>query len=449
MAENHAPLDRYGGWTGKRFSASGYFRTEKDDRWWLVSPEGNAFLSFGINHLEPGLWNQAYNRAAWQARLGLDDLAAPEFAAALRRWFLRTCREYGFNTVGVHADLAIPNRPRPAMAYMLPIHFVDIPHWQEVVPDERFVDVFAPEFERHCDRLAAELAAPAAEDPYLLGYAMTDCPLFTEEDCRERPDVIGGAARGSRVGWPQRLRNLGAEAAAKSAYVATVRELYRDDVAAFNQTYGTRFDSFAALARAVSWRRRSDLANPLERRDNAAFLQRVVDRYYRTARAAIARHDPNHLFFGDKLNANTDTVDTVLPITARHTDVLFYQMYGRYAAQRPGLDRWAASVDLPVVNGDSAFTMTTPEMPRPYGPVADDLAQRRDWTVEFFRAAFARPEFVGWHYCGLIDAPNRIPRKRARQHSGLIDGYGAPYPLLREALSGCAAGIYRLAAGRA
>ncbi|MYB16808.1 MAG: hypothetical protein F4X41_07235 [Chloroflexi bacterium] len=442
---NNARLDRYGGWTGKKFSPSGYFRTEKDGRWWLVSPEGNGFLSFGINHLHPEFWNQAYNRAAWRDRLGLDDLDGPGFAVALRRWFLETCRGYGFNTVGVHADLAIANLPRPAMAYMLPIQFVDIPHWQDDVPDESFVDVFAPEFERRCDRLAAEIAGPARQDPYLLGYAMTDCPLLTEEDCRERPDTIGGAARGSRVGWPQRLRNLGQRAAGKSAYVETVRGLYRDDIADFNRTYGTRFDSFAALARTADWRPGSDPANPDETRDNTVFLQRVVDRYYRTARDAITRHDPNHLFFGDKLNANTDSLDTVLPVTARHTDVLFYQMYGRYAAQQPGLERWAEKVDLPVVNGDSAYTMITADMPRPYGPVADDLGQRRDWTVEFFRAAFARPEFVGWHYCGLVDAPNRIARKRGRQHSGLIDGFGEPYPLLREALSDCADELYRLA----
>tara|TARA_B110000116_G_C16244563_1_gene319570 strand:+ start:173 stop:475 length:303 start_codon:yes stop_codon:yes gene_type:complete len=47
-------LDRFGGWTGKGFEATGYFRMEKDERWWMVTPDGNAFLSFGINHLFPG-----------------------------------------------------------------------------------------------------------------------------------------------------------------------------------------------------------------------------------------------------------------------------------------------------------------------------------------------------------------------------------------------------------
>ncbi len=441
-------FDRFGGWTGRKFEATGFFRAEKDERWWLVTPEGNAFLSFGVNHLHPDLFYQEYNKDAWKALLDVGELPGPRFRTALKAWFLRTCREYGFNSVGVHNSLAVVNAPRPSMPYLQPIRFVDIPHWKTDIPDDNFLDVFAGEFARRCDRLASEIAAPARDDPFLLGYAMTDCPLLTEEDCRERPDVIGGARRKSRIGWPRRLRNLGPQAPGKSAYVETMRDIYRGEIRDFNATYGTRFDSFAALAAAADWRPRTDLSNANESRDNVAFLQRVVARYYRTAREAIRRHDPNHLFIGDKLNANTDALDTVLPVTSRFTDIVFYQMYARYEVQRPGLDRWSKLADKPFLNGDSAFTMITPTMPRPYGPVADSIEQRADWTVEFFRSAFARPEFVGWHYCGLIDASNLVPRKQDRQHSGLLDGYGKPYPLLKEALAECAGGMYRLAAGR-
>ncbi len=38
-----AARDKFGGWTGKKFKATGFFRLEKDERWWLVTPEGNAF----------------------------------------------------------------------------------------------------------------------------------------------------------------------------------------------------------------------------------------------------------------------------------------------------------------------------------------------------------------------------------------------------------------------
>ena len=72
-ADTAPDRDRFGGWTGKKFKATGFFRVEKDDRWWLVTPEGNAFLSFGINHLYPDLFQQEYNREAWRKRLGLEE----------------------------------------------------------------------------------------------------------------------------------------------------------------------------------------------------------------------------------------------------------------------------------------------------------------------------------------------------------------------------------------
>ncbi|MEM7029128.1 MAG: hypothetical protein AAF629_06010 [Chloroflexota bacterium] len=441
-------LDRFGGWRERQFEATGFFRVEKDDRWWLVTPEGNAFLSFGINHLHPDLWNQDYNRAAWQKRLGLDDLDGQAFAPALKAWFLQTCREYGFNTIGVHTELPIVNTPQPAMPYMLPVQFVDIPHWKDEVPDHHFKDVFSASFATACDQMAKAFAEPARNDPFLLGYAMTDCTLFTEEDCRERPDVIGGARRESRISWPRRLRNLSADAPGKKAYVRTMHDLYRGQINDFNATYNTQFDSFDALEAAENWRPDTDLSNGNETRDNVEFLKKVITRYYQTARDAIWRYDPNHLFVGDKINANTDALDTVLPITSQFTDIIFYQMYGRYEVQQPGLDRWAKISNKPIINGDAAFTMITDSMPRPYGPVADNLEQRAEWTSEFFYNAFARPEFVGWHYCGLIDAPNLIPRKWNRQHSGLLNGYGEPYPKLQQVLKDCANELYQVAKHR-
>jgi len=444
-ADTASARDRFGGWAGKKFGATGFFRVEKDERWWLVTPEGNAFLSFGINHLYPDLFRQEFNREVWRKRLGLENMDWPPFAAALRQWFLRTCREWGFNTAGVHNALSILNTPRPAIPYMLPIHFVDIPHWKPEIPDGNFADVFSDKFARHCEQLAEQLAAPARDDPFLLGYSMTDCPLLTEEDCRERPDVIGGARRKSRIGWPRRLRNLGADAPGKAAYVQLMQQVYRDQINDFNTTYGTSFTSFDALQSAENWRPHTALSNPNETRDNVEFLKRVVAKYYKTGRDAIRRHDPNHMFFGDKINANTDTMETVLPITSQYTDVMFYQMYARYEVQKPGLDRWAKIADKPIINGDSAYTMITEHMPRPYGPVADNVQQRAEWTDEFFRSAFARPEFVGWHYCGLIDATQQVRRKQDRQHSGLINGLGEPYPELKKVVHACAEEMYGIA----
>ena len=83
----------------------------------------------------------------------------------------------------------------------------------------------------------------------------------------------------------------------------------------------------------VHWRPYTQLSNGNETRDNIAFLHRVVGKYYETARDAIRRYDTNHMFVGDKINANTDSLDIVLPITSQYTDLVFYQMYARYEVQ--------------------------------------------------------------------------------------------------------------------
>ena len=440
-------LDRFGGWKGKRFQATGYFRVEKDERWWLVTPEGNAFLSFGINHLHPDLWQQNFNEATWKSRLGVEDIHGSEFVPALKAWFVETCRRYGINTVGVHSDLSIANHQQPSLPYVQPIEFVDIPHYRDDVVDEDFVDVFSDSFRTRCDQMAKKIAAPLRDDPFLFAYAMTDCPLLTEEDCRERTDTIGGAPRKSRIGWPRRLRNLPRTAPGKQAYTETMRVIYQSQITDFNDTYDTRFESFDDLINAEGWRPDTDLSNGNETRDNVAFLKKVVSKYYQIARESILRHDPHHLFIGDKLNANTDSLDTLLPITSKYTDVVFIQMYGRYDVQGRGLDRWTKVTDKPFINGDTSYTMITENMPRPYGPVADDLAQRAEWTDELFINAFARPEFIGWHYCGLIDTPNLIPDKRLRQHSGFLDAHGTPYPDLEAVLNKRIKEMYKIATG--
>ena len=44
--------DPYGGWNNLRFESTGFFHvSERDGVWWLVTPQGNAFLSKGVNNV--------------------------------------------------------------------------------------------------------------------------------------------------------------------------------------------------------------------------------------------------------------------------------------------------------------------------------------------------------------------------------------------------------------
>ena len=353
--------------------------------------------------------------------------------------------ELGFNSVGVHTDLPLMNTPLPLVPYIARFELIDIPHWKTPGLSD-FPDVFAQSFEQHAMRVARDEVEPRRGDPMLLGYAMTDCPILTDWDAKERGDTLYGAPRQALPTFPRKLRNLDGSRPGKRAYVETVRILYRNSITDFNRAYETEFGSFDSLAAVVDWRPRTTPANAYETRDNTVFLRKVVERYYQVALDAIRRHDPHHLFFGDKLNGNTDTADTVVGVTSRFTDLVFYQAYGRYDWLEPSLDRWSRTSGKPLFNGDGSFGTTGENMPRPYGPLAANHRERADWTLEFAEKAFARPDFVGWSYCGLIDTWTALSeRKQLRQHAGMMSPTGEYHGPMRAAVREIANRLYEIA----
>jgi len=431
------------------FDATGFFRTEHDGkRWWLVTPEGNAFLSLGINHYHANWWAQDYNRDHWIEEFGAEKVYDD---AWVRGWYSRLARdlEYlGLNTIGIHTSPPLTGGMVTDVApYVARYAPVDIPHYKDDTGPENFPDVFSREFDAICDACARELARPRAHDPLVLGYAMTDCPIFTDLDAAERGMTVYGSPRRELPTWPRVLRNAGPDAPGKQAYVAAMRAAYHGSIASFNGTYGTNFSSWDALLAAVNWRPRTDYGNAREIRDNTTFLRECVDVYYRKAKEALRRYDPNHLFFGDKLNGNTDTIDAVLDVTSRHTDLVFYQFYGRYDEQAAMMDRWTDRVGIPFLNGDSTFSVPCDVMPSPYGPHAKSQTERAAWLREFVESAFARPDFVGWHICGVLDTWKTMAGKDAKQHSGLMTATGEFYPEIAAALQDLSARLYCIALG--
>jgi agarase len=292
---------------------------------------------------------------------------------------------------------------------------------------KEFPDVFAPEFDKLCDDTVQAKIVPRRDDPWVLGWAFTDTPIFTDREATPRGKVIHSVPSAGYPTWPRVLRNLPASAPGKQAWLATIRERYRDDFAAFSADYGTSFATWSELLAAEQWRANTDMSNARELSDNAAFLEKCVDRYYTKVVAAIRAHDPHHLIFGDKLNANTDATNAVLHVTERHCDVVFYQMYGRWEEQRKGLDEFRKRTRKPLFNGDSSFAVTSEMMPSPYGPHARDQVERGEWTLEYAKNAFAERDFVGWTVCGWVDTWKTMPGKEDKQHAGFFGPLGEPH----------------------
>ena len=97
--------DKYGGTRALRFEATGFFRLEKADRWWLVTPEGNAFLSFGINHIQPDRTTASYDKEFWAKAFGVPvDAATPAFYPGVLEKAKKDIALLGMNTLGCHTS---------------------------------------------------------------------------------------------------------------------------------------------------------------------------------------------------------------------------------------------------------------------------------------------------------------------------------------------------------
>ena len=211
------------------------------------------------------------------------------------------------------------------------------------------------------------MAAPYVNDPMLLGYCMSDLPSMTDQDAETYNSTT----------WPRELRNKGGNAKGKQAWTEKMMKRYKD-IAAFNTIYETSFKDWEELRVAEHWRPSKAAANQQEDLDNIAFLKICVERYYSIAEAALRRVDKNHLFFGDKLFAETDSLEIIIDVVSRHVDLVCYQSYARWEDQRALLDRLAPNIDLPFLNGDSNYATPSDMLPNPYGRHAESHAQRAE-----------------------------------------------------------------------
>lgn len=425
-------FDKYGGWTGRKFEATGFFRVEKDDRWWIVTPEGNAFISFGINHYHAGWWTEDYNRDHWLKKFGAIEVEDENWKSGFREMVLSDMETFGFNTLGVHTDARFLTNPPlgPVKPYVRRYEPVNLSHYK----NPKHIDIFELAFEEQCAEVAQRMAAPHANDPMLLGYCMSDLPSMTDED----------AEYFSSTTWPRELRNKGKDAAGKIAWMETIRSRYKD-IPEFNAVYETSFASWDELVAAENWRLSKAAANTREDEDNIAFLEVCIERYYSQAEAALRKVDKNHLFMGDKTFAETNSLDSIINISSKYIDLVCYQSYARWAEQEALLNRLAPKIDLPFLNGDSNYAVPSEMLPNPYGRHAKSHAERAEWMLEFCEGAFPRKEFIGWHLCGIIDTWKTMPTKEINQQQGIMSVTGEIYPDEVKVVQDVSSRLYKLA----
>jgi len=417
--------DKYGGWTKLQFGATGFFRLERtEQRWWLVSPEGNAFLIHGLDHVDSPKIYRWYNHKHWKKELGLpEDADQPLRYKTFWNTKIQADHKYlGFNCL-------YSNNPPLGLdlcSYIRRARTIDNEYWRRPEP-ENFLDVFSDDFVEACKNTCEQMVTEGRDkDPYLLAHALTDSPILVEYESRPFPAGFYHKSLPGTTTWSVRIRNLGADAPGKKAYVELMQQRYSNDVTNFNAAYNTDFESWDTLTQTKDWRLVTDPSGNIhEERDNHAFLLAILDRAWGTQVRIIHEYDPNHLIIGDTLNLNSPLPDDIIELYAKHFSIITYQYYGAtWEDHRLVLDRLRdLSGGLPAFSADSSWSVCQPpHMPDTLGPQCANYTIAAERLTEVYHASFSRPDFIGWGWCGWMDQwETEEPEK---QHGGLQDAFG-------------------------
>ncbi len=466
-----ADHDEYGGWlSGPKLEATSYFRTEKRaGKWWLVTPGGRLFFSLGLNEVDAqgmftvvehrqkmftwlpsdgGLLSAHYSPERHKAPVGLDiklfsGRAFNFYTANLERKYgadwkgrwdqstLARMRAWGFNTIGNWSDTAL-HAPHK-IPYTALIDIRGEVAWLSSGNDywQPMYDVFDPRFAEAVERSIASGTSATREDPWCIGYFVDN-------------ELAWGGMHTARARYGLALGALALDSAspAKRAFVEQLRTRY-GDAAALNRAWGTSFASWDELL-AKPYKPAGEPPEGM-RDDLGRFVTELATRYFRTIREALRRHDPNHMYLGNRFAWHT--TETVRA-GAQFCDVVSFNIY----EPRPEGKSTAIfdEFDRPVIIGEFHMGAVDRGMFHPGLVAARSQAERARMYQDYVRAVADHPKLVGCHFFKYVDEPvTGRPGDGENYNIGFVDVSDTPYPEMVAAAKAVHAEVYSLRAGAA
>lgn len=159
----------------------GYFTLgRKGNRWWLMTPDGKPFFSMGLNHIDPATLRYPENIDIWSAKYGGSTLMWIKESVA------PNLREWGFNSVGWVQEVTVRQWRHSRsftvdeyralnMPYCHMLPFTESHQWEKHTVN---FDFRSDEWKDWCEYVARDHCAELSDDPNLIGYFYSDCPMW-------------------------------------------------------------------------------------------------------------------------------------------------------------------------------------------------------------------------------------------------------------------------------
>ena len=429
-------FDRYGGLKDRNFGPGKCFRVwQEGGRWWLVTPDGGAFLSLGVNNVNPeGDVERGTGAQPYRGRV-LEKYGAVEPWTAATRDRLR---QWGLNTLGNWSGAHL----RGEMPYTVELSVSPGGWGRDTVPD-----FFDPQV---CERIRQRAAAVDAyvNDPWLVGYFL-DNELPWAYDYRRFPSLFPGyMAMPAGAPGKQRL------------------------VAFFKERYGT-VDAFGRVWRAhlADW---PDLANlngltALDRvraeADREAFVLEAAGQYFKAAAEGIRSKDKDHLILGCRF-VWALVPKPVVQACGEYCDVVSLNYYEAGPVGQALLDltsgiamRLPGDLDFrgfyevakkPLMITEFSFRAMDSGMPNTFPPgwvLQPTVPTQRDRADKFERCVstwLSQPYCVGYHWFEFVDEPRGGRFDGENGNYGLVNIGDEPYQVLVDRMTAVNRRVWQL-----
>ena len=457
--------DAFGGWSaGPQLAARGFFYScFREGKWWLVTPAGHLFLSFGVNAIDaeepetlitgreqmfswlpgdkdplarlfkdekdilygPIRQGKAFNfyEANLQRKYGADYI--PRFLEAVNQ----RLRSWGFNTIANWSDPRLHSLHEVPYTATIDIDgdfarvSSGIDYWGKMT------DPFDPRFREAVQRSLETHTAKYHDDPWCIGYFIDN-------------EISWGGMGSDREHFGLAIGTLkeGGASPAKQAFTRLLQQRY-PSVAALNAAWGTQFKSWELSAPDSPG---PDLARATVKADCTAFLREFARQYFRVVKEGLAATDPNHLYLGCRFAWR---IPEAVDAAGEFCDVVSFNIYERTVD--PGQWAFAAKLNKPCIIGEFHFGAIDRGMFHPGLVAAHDQLERARMYVGFVHSVVDHPAFVGCGWFEYIDEPLTGRTYDGENYSiGLVDVTDTPYPELIEAARQVHADAYARRAGR-
>jgi hypothetical protein len=424
-AEN-TQFDKYGGWNGIKGSKTGVFHTEKiNNRWWIITPEGNAFWSTGMYCVRiSGIPETETGKRIYKDNCLNKYGNEKEWARVSR---LRLVN-WGFNTIGDWSSETIYREP--GIAYVIGI---DLPRTSEnIFPKEHwayFPDVFSQEFRNSVRESMGNKFKQQPyliDDPWLLGYYLADEPAWYGTKARRgslTDDFI--ALDGSKAG--------------KMAWVEFTKTRY-NNINELNKSWGTKFKSFDEL---LIIRKITDNENT--EKDKLSFLRIIADEFGKALFNTLREFDKHHMVLGTRPSR---LYPEVIEALGKYEDIF---STGAHEFQ-PGYKLNSGYYDF--INNISILTgkplllgvvIPAKDTKYPFG-VLDNQTDRGVSYWRYLSKVASHPAVVGLHWFQYFDPPLKCYDKKAANW-GVVNEEDNPYQEAVELISKANKMVYAYAAG--